>query len=185
MKIRLFVLFVIPGLQAHCQPTAQKTDFDSLYRQYDKARDEAIGKPFPPFSITNGIVQLNNENLIGKTVYINFWFAACAPCMREMPAVNELYEKYKSDTNFVFLSITFEVAEKINTVKQKQQIKYNVFSVPHQDCMRLNISRTYPANIVLDKRGIVRFYDTGAGIFIKRNFKRKIYRQIDNCLKEQ
>ena len=35
--------------------------------------------------------------LKGKVVVINFWFVECKPCVIEMPELNEIVEKYKSE----------------------------------------------------------------------------------------
>lgn len=33
--------------------------------------------------------------LQGKTVYVDFWASWCAPCLRSLPQINELYAEYK------------------------------------------------------------------------------------------
>ena len=42
----------------------------------------------------------------GKKVYINMWASWCGPCMREIPELEKVYQKYKNNKDFVFLSIT-------------------------------------------------------------------------------
>ena len=42
----------------------------------------------------------------GKKVYINMWASWCGPCMRESPELEKVYQKYKNNKDFVFLSIT-------------------------------------------------------------------------------
>ena len=42
----------------------------------------------------------------GKKVYINMWDSWCGPCMREIPELEKVYQKYKNNKDFVFLSIT-------------------------------------------------------------------------------
>ncbi|RZK48529.1 MAG: TlpA family protein disulfide reductase [Pedobacter sp.] len=54
-----------------------------------------------------------------KPTFVNFWFTSCPPCIEEMPALNELKEKYKDKINFV--SITFDTKEKV----EKFLTKYN------------------------------------------------------------
>ena len=49
-------------------------------------------------------VKLNDFK--GKKVYINMWASWCGPCMREIPELEKVYQKYKNNKDFVFLSIT-------------------------------------------------------------------------------
>ena len=42
----------------------------------------------------------------GKKVYLNMWASWCGPCMREIPELEKVYQKYKNNKDFVFLSIT-------------------------------------------------------------------------------
>ena len=143
-------------------------------------------KPFPKFRLSNGKTELTNEDLLGKVVYINFWFTACIPCMQEMPQINELFDRFKSDTNFILISTTYDSIEKIESAKEKFKIKYsNIFPVTHFEFLRLNPTHSYPANIILNKNGIIEFYDTGGdgiGFLISRYFRRKICSKIESLL---
>lgn len=155
---------------------------DSLAEVSEK---KLLNEPFHPFRLTNRRIQLSNDELLGKVVYINFWFTACAPCMQEMPQINELFEKFKNDTNFALISITYDDPEKIEAIKEKFQIRYNIFSVTHPECLRLNPTHSYPANIILNKKGIIEFYETGSegiNFLISRHFKRKIHTKIAGLL---
>ena len=42
----------------------------------------------------------------GKKVYINMWASWCGPCMREIPELEKVYQKYKDNKDIVFLSMT-------------------------------------------------------------------------------
>ena len=41
-----------------------------------------------------------------KKVYINMWASWCGPCMREIPELEKVYQKYKNNKDIVFLSMT-------------------------------------------------------------------------------
>ena len=41
----------------------------------------------------------------GKVVFINLWASWCGPCVRELPALCDLYEHYKDDEEVVILAI--------------------------------------------------------------------------------
>ena len=183
----LFFCFFIFITNSYSQPP-KHLNYDSLFRENDRASKNAIDKPFSDFDISNDRIQLSKSKLLGKIVYINFWFSACSPCMMEMPQLNDLYTKFKSDTNFVFISISSDKEDKIKIVKSKYNIEYEVFSLPVTECNRLNISHSYPANIILDTGGIVRLYETGGKdnkLSTRRYFERKIYRQIIHYINER
>jgi thiol-disulfide isomerase/thioredoxin len=49
---------------------------------------------------------INLEALRGKPVYIDFWASWCAPCLRSMPAYNELYNRYhEQGLEFVAINV--------------------------------------------------------------------------------
>ena len=45
--------------------------------------------------------------LKGKTVYVDFWASWCAPCLRSLPQINELYAEYK-DRGFEVIAINVD-----------------------------------------------------------------------------
>jgi thiol-disulfide isomerase/thioredoxin len=48
------------------------------------------------------------HDLQGKVVLVNFWATWCPPCLKEMPDLDALYNKFK-DQGFVVLAISDEV----------------------------------------------------------------------------
>src|SRR5688572_27232831 len=61
----------------------------------DKLRECFIGLKFPDFSLTSiDGKQFQLSELKGKVIMLNFWFIACAPCVAEMPLLNQLVEEY-------------------------------------------------------------------------------------------
>ncbi|RRO25117.1 TlpA disulfide reductase family protein [Flavobacteriaceae bacterium 14752] len=65
-------------------------------------------------------VNLNQSQ--NKPVFINFWATWCAPCLAEMPDLDELHKTFKDDVDFYFVSQESEkVLNKFITSK-----KYNL-----------------------------------------------------------
>ncbi len=126
---------------------------------------DKLGKKAPDFKMedVNGN-QISSQKTKGKVVVLNFWFAACKPCIAEIPELNEVYEKYKSNPNIVFASVTFENSEAVDSFLRKHPIKYPVVSDAKEICDVFQVSG-YPTNIILDKNG--NYFDVISGGFPK------------------
>ena len=186
IMIRMFLLaaFLLPALRSISQDKDARSRDSALYAMFEKQQQSnraLTNKPYFKFSILHNGQVLNNETLAGKVVFINFWFKSCPPCMAEMKGLNELYDKFKGNPDFEFLSLTFENEEAINTIKTKYGIEYNVFTQSGEECNRLNNGNGYPTNIILNKQGLVELIKVGgttdeneATKYIKENFTRLV-----------
>ena len=62
-------------------------------------------------------VNLNQSE--NKPILINFWATWCAPCIAEMPDLDDLYQNFKNDVDFYFVSQENpEVLQKFLKVKE-------------------------------------------------------------------
>ena len=54
--------------------------------------------------------ELSLEDFKGKIIYLDFWASWCGPCIKSMPKIKQLYEKYGAHPQFeiVGISIDFE-----------------------------------------------------------------------------
>jgi peroxiredoxin len=154
--------FLIASLSFAQSSSPTQTDpLDSLFRvQFPKVYAE-IGHPFPAFELKSENKTINNKSLTDKVVLINFWFEGCLPCMAEMEALNELFEKLKNNKDFVFISLTRDNQEAAERVKKKYGLTFDIFSATAKECSRLNFGSGYPTSIVLDKTGIIKFIHVG------------------------
>lgn len=66
-----------------------------------------VGMAAPAFTLLNNEgKKVSLSDLRGKVVYLDFWGTWCGPCMREMPASNELKKKFEGrDVAFVYISV--------------------------------------------------------------------------------
>lgn len=96
--------------------------------------DSLFGVKFPAFKLklADGSV-FSSKDIQNKVVFVNFWFAACAPCMAEMDGLNQLYDTLKRNKNFVFLSFSFDSEETTKTIIQKKGIKYKVLNISREE----------------------------------------------------
>tara|TARA_B100000989_G_scaffold282047_1_gene246775 strand:- start:3761 stop:4261 length:501 start_codon:yes stop_codon:yes gene_type:complete len=80
------------------------------------------------------LIDLNNENLSlkefpKKIIIINFWATWCPPCIKEIPELLKLQEKFKNKLVVFFVSIDSSPEKVIPKFVKKNKFKnFNVFS---------------------------------------------------------
>jgi peroxiredoxin len=71
----------------------------------------------------------NLKSLRGKVVLINFWATWCPPCVKELPGLQAVYERFK-DQGLVILGISNEAAPALRSFVAERKIGYPVLSDP-------------------------------------------------------
>lgn len=123
--------------------------------------ETVLDKPFHEFKIKNGRQKFTNESLKGKVVFLNFWFENCPPCRAEFRTLNWLYKTYKDNPDFEFISVTFENSMTMKRVKNDFELTFPMYYLPDANCADIIYESGYPTNIILDKEGIVRYFNSG------------------------
>ncbi|MBX2899391.1 MAG: TlpA family protein disulfide reductase [Cyclobacteriaceae bacterium] len=115
-----------------------------------------IGCKAPVFNVNTikGETLKLNE-LTGKVVVINFWFEGCAPCIAELPALNKLYEDYKTK-DVVFIAFGKDDTQTIMDFLKRRDFNFNHVSSDYDLSNDYCIIAGWPTNMVLDKNGTVR-----------------------------
>ena len=79
-------------------------------RDFDERRKVQVGKPVPEFSfvsLDDRKVIYTNRRLLGTTYLIDFWGTWCAPCIKEIPEIQDAYDKYR-ESGFQILSVAMQ-----------------------------------------------------------------------------
>lgn len=124
------------------------------------AAETELGAAAPDFSsvfLDNSPVQLSQ--LKGKVVVLNFWFSGCAPCIKEIPELNELVKKYEGQ-DVEFISITYDPKDVAAEFIKKHNFKYKHI-VDAQNIVDSYKVTAYPTHIVLDRDGKVKMTQFG------------------------
>lgn len=96
----------------------------------------------------------------GKVVVLNFWATWCAPCRREIPDLNKLVEMYQNTPDVVFLAITDERPDVVQTFLQSQPFRYRIlFS---REGRRIYRVTGIPTHVILTPDGRVAFRHVGS-----------------------
>ena len=84
-----------------------------------EAQKGLIGTVTEDIAVTHYLQNQPADTAIqSKFKVIEFWATWCAPCIKAVPHLNKLQEKFK-DENIVFLSVTYESPAKTEATLQK------------------------------------------------------------------
>jgi thiol-disulfide isomerase/thioredoxin len=136
----------------------------SIAKETKAINSKLIGKPAPDFTVKtiNG-KKVSLKSLKGKVVVMNFWFTQCRPCVEEIPELNAIAKKYKGNKDVVFLGIEVRpetTKEDVEKFLKRVPFAYEI-AMGGKDAAALYEAKTFPANFVIDKKGIVRMGAVG------------------------
>ena len=104
----------------------------------------------------------------GKVIFLNAWATWCGPCRSELPAIDELYKKYKDSKDVVILTVAFPGKSGEGDVSSiKDFMKSNGYSYPvlldtkGKLLSALGIT-AFPTTFLFDKKGNIYGYVPGA-----------------------
>ncbi len=63
--------------------------------------------------------ELNLSEWKSETIFMNYWATWCAPCIAEMPDINDLYNQVNKDVKFVIISVDKDPAKARDFIKRK------------------------------------------------------------------
>ena len=120
------------------------------------------GKTIASFSYTTiDGTTIHSEELKGKIVVINIWATWCGMCIKEIPELNRLKEKYKNDSAVVFIAFSDEESEKVKATLLRFPFNYSqiVNAESYTSKLKTRLVKTYPQNLILDKNQQEAFFN--------------------------
>lgn len=115
-----------------------------------------VGRQFPQFELRTAKGELySNASFKDRVTVINFGFQACAPCIAQKDALNNLFEDFKIYDRFRFLSITHDDYNTIKKSLQVYNIKYPVLKTTVDSAGLLNFKQGYPTSMIIDSTGAI------------------------------
>ncbi len=165
-KVVLSIIAIVYSVSLSAQVDSIALRMQQYFlRERDSITRHCVGTAFVPFSATSldGKI-INEKQMQGKVTVIDFWFQACNPCMREIEALKNLYAKFKGQTDFQFISFTFDPKEIAERVVHEHQLPYLVCLITRDESYRLNLNSGFPTKMIIDKEGNIAFYKMGSSI---------------------
>ncbi len=131
----------------------------------------AIGLDGTPYSL---------EDLEGRVVVMKFWFAACKPCVDEMPQLNKVVEYYKDNPDVVFLAPSLDKAERLHSFLAKRSFNYQIIPDSRPIATSFNVLG-YPTHLIINRLGVVDEVYQG----VSHRIEDKLITSIERSLKAQ
>lgn len=118
----------------------------------------AINTPAPAFRLMD--LEGTAHSLAayqGKVVLLNFWATWCGPCKVEMPAMEALYQAFRSQgMEILAVSVDQQGAAVTRPFKESMGLS---FPILHDSDYQVGLTygaRTLPMTYVIDRKGIIR-----------------------------
>ena len=125
------------------------------------------GKPAPAFTLLdiNG-KKVSLSDFKGRPLLINYWGTYCAPCMVEMPWLQEFSQKYASD-GFAVIGVTYDSEVGKDTIARETQklgVTYPILlSTPKAEKDYLSGTEALPISFYVDRSGKIIEISAGLG----------------------
>lgn len=122
-----------------------------------------IGMDCPNFEIQmlDG-KKIKLKEIKNEIIVLNWWHTKCAPCIKEIPSLNQLVDSYKARKDVLFLAICDSPKKDLTDFLEKTKFSYTQ-SISNPNISEQLGQKGYPQHIIINKNGKVAFYISGGG----------------------
>ncbi len=113
-----------------------------------------VGKAAPDFTIVDGNRRVQLSSYRGKVVVLNFWASWCAPCIQEIPDLNQLQRQMPQ---LVVLAVDLdEDPDAYHQFLTEHRVDFLTIRDPQRSSNALYGTFRYPESFVIDRNGQIR-----------------------------
>jgi len=197
--IKNFTLFALlcivfsslSGCQTASTQKGPDGEFDPVSTD-TKKKDDGTYPPAPAAIAQAEIKMVDNaafklEDKKGKVILFNLWGIWCGPCIREMPHLVELQEKYK-DKNFEIIGLNVgdqdmqpESDEAIKAFAEKQKLNYQLGYADRklfEEFIKISKMTGVPQSILINRDGKLIGVFTGGGQNVINSMKETVAKAV-------
>ena len=115
------------------------------------------GDKLPDFTVKNAAgEELNSEELEGQVTLLVFFVTTCSDCERELPKIEEVWEKLKENPNFRLVTVSREeTASTVNNYWEKEKFTMPFFLDSKREVFSLFANSTIPRLYLSNRKNIV------------------------------
>jgi thiol-disulfide isomerase/thioredoxin len=138
----------------------------SVEKAKELVKQKLLNENAPDFSYydLNG-KEIRLSSLKNKIVVIDVWASWCGPCMITLEAIDQVIDKYKTDTDIVFLLIGEDESKTraMKVIDERRNKSAFVFDREREFVKKYAAS--LPTQIIIDKKGKLKFRTNGLTTF--------------------
>ncbi len=123
---------------------------------------DLVGKPVPAFTAKDSNGQtIDTAQFKGKVTLINFFASWCGPCKKEFPELVTLQKEHKAK-GFQVISIGVDrEADRSLEFAKGFEAPWGIIADQESELMGKFNVYSMPATFIIDREGVIRYYDTG------------------------
>ena len=118
----------------------------------------ALAPDFKLQSLGGNTVQLSDYR--GQVVLVNIWATWCPPCLLEMPAIQDRYERYSPDLVVLAVNVA-EPTVFVTDFVEELQLTFDPLLDPKAEIDLIYKIRGYPSSYFIDRDGVIRAVHIG------------------------
>lgn len=146
----IFLLFILSLPLISCKTTENKTTMTTSTESVN------IGDKLPLFTInTSKGISLSSDKFVGRPTVLVFFHTMCGDCQRELPIVQDLYDKYGEKVRFICIS-RGQVDEDVAAYWEKHNLTLPYSPQIDREIFLLFATTTIPRVYITDTQNIVK-----------------------------
>lgn len=128
------------------------------------AKPDVLAKPAPDFKAqTLDGAEIDLAALRGKVVLLDFWATWCAPCKRDLPAIEKLHREFRQRGLAVLGVNVGEEKADVQKFLSAVRVTHPVVQVDESNDLLAKLAvNAFPTTVLIDRKGNVASYEVGA-----------------------
>ena len=119
-----------------------------------------VGKPAPDFNLNDGSTSIHLADYRGKVVLLNFWASWCAPCIVELPSLQQFHRDHPE---YPILAVSIDEDESAyKRFLVQRNVQFTVVRDPQETAAQKYGTTGWPETFVIDREGKIRRRFIGA-----------------------
>jgi len=135
---------------------------DAISARTDRPPAPQVGFAAPDFALETLDGQtIRLSDLRGQAVLINFWATWCPPCRAEMPAIQQVYDRYR-DRGFTVLAVNLQEGDpQVASFAARLDLTLPILMDRSGDVFARYRGRALPSTFFVDRAGIIQNVTVG------------------------